>query len=346
MSRMSIYDCFPTRQTINDRQLGLLSEFFVTHRDLILDHDHANALFKSRPLTTSSLSKIFSRAIEMGDESLFSVLVIPSGQVSVPEALTMRHVPFDTDQMASVMPSLRAVFQPISALNNKIVLNATQMVRASGGFSDIAGFQNTFVRDLLSRSYFADRKTTWLTPVITQFVSKVYSMSLGSEVAKTYNLDYHTQSMISVLFAFFFLSAMSDADVAAWTIKTRYKYFYLPSVSDIEQILSLVEETLGYRDLKNIDDIFTVIEKFDVARLKLDRKVLMTRMKALGPDIYTTLIAMEYPPYFLYLILLVLSGAKIGLSFRMKTQNLMKDAASLTEDLIQSSGFIGQLSDL
>jgi hypothetical protein len=334
MSHRSIFEYFTSQITVNTNQLLILVEYLIRHRDLFLDQSRTQTLFKTRPLVTSPLSRVFTRAVDVSDEDCFSLVYVPTGTKSVPEVLTTRFLTMDISQMGMVSNAIAAAVKPIPELHEKIILNITQMIRSSGGFSDISGFQNTVVRDLLSRSYAKSLRTTWLTPNLSQFVSKVYSMSLGSAVAQRYNLDFHTQSMLGSLFAYFFLSQMTDAATAEQILKSKSKYFHLPDADSLDQIFGLIEDTLQTRELNSLDDVLAVIAKLGVERVKINRSILMSQLKQLGPDTYTSSLALEYPPYFIYLMLLALSGSKIGLSFRMKQMNLLKEASSFTDDLL------------
>lgn len=346
MSRPSLFSYLSAAASVNPKQLTILVEYLIRNTDVFLDTSEMNALFRSKSVVTTPISRIYQRLIETNEQGIFSPIRFRSGVHTINEVAASRHLTLDMLQAIEVVtPATAGAISVQPNLNKKIILNITQFTKASGDVSDTLGLQSVIVRDLLSRSFFTDTRTTWMTPNLTHFVCKVYSMTLGSSVASWYNLDYKTQTILNTLFAFFFLSAMSDDVSAANTLKTKYRYFGLPdSAEDLDQIFALIAMTLQKPTLDSLDDVCTVIDALGVERIRINRQILNTRLKSLGPDILTTAIALEYPPYFTYLILLVLSGSKIGLSYRLKSFNLMKEASVFVSDLIQTSSFIGSLS--
>lgn len=338
MSRTSVFDYITSRSTVNHQQLMTLVEFLVRNQDVILDSGDTLNIFKARPLVASPISKLFQNVESAGLSNLFTIVQIPTKR-TYPEVVAMRHLPFDMAQVVMSNPLTKTLLQTAPTLNNKIVINATQMMRATGGLADISGFQSTVVRDLLSRNFAKSGRPTWLTPNLTQFVSKVYSMSLGSAVAQWFRLTFNDQNTLTALFAFFILGAMTTPQNAEGVLKSKGKFFRISGTQEIEQLIDHVEHTLGKRSLDSLEDVFEVINSLGVERLKLDRAFFMSRLRSLGPDTYTTCLALEYPPYFVFLILLALGGAKIGLSYRMKEQGLIRDPEALrfAESLISST---------
>ena len=342
MSRQSIFTYPNAWMLINPTQIAILVEYFVKNSDIVLDADDAAALFKSRSVVTSPISKIFHKALETGDLEIVSPFRFRTGIHTINDVATNRAVTLDMLQAKEVVaPALAGAITSIPYLNDKILLNVTQFTRASGDVSDTVGLQSTVVRDLLCRLFYSDTRKTWMTPNLTQFVCKVYSMTLGTSVANWYNLDYKTQSIVTSLFAFFFLEQMSDAPTAVATLKTKWKYFLIPEEADLLQVLALIQNTLGKESMDSLEDVCAVVDALGIDRIRINRAILLTRLKSLGPDALTTGIALEYPPYFTYLILLVLSGSKIGLSYRLKGFNLMRDALAFVDDLVQTSNFLG-----
>ncbi len=342
MSRNSIYDYFSARMTVNSKQAAALAEYLIRHRDMIMDSSATQSVFKARSLVTTPISQIFTRAVAVGDTSRFSLLSRGRNTQSVPEVLTMRHLPFDLMQMADVNPSIADATKALPELHDKIVINTSQLMRQSGEISDAPGFYNVVVRDLLSRSFFESRtRSTWLNPSLTQFVCKIYSMSLGSSIAGWYGLDHKTQGFVTAIFAYFYLSQMTSADAAQTILISQWKAYSLPEPRDLTEIFSMIKDVCDKSSLDSLSDVFTAIEALHVERLRLDWNILLRRQQAMGPDIHTSGMALEYPPYFIYLILLVLSGSKIGLSYKIKSSSMMKDGARFVDDLIRSNSFLG-----
>ncbi len=338
--RPSVFDYFTSKATLPTRALVELTNFFLTHQNLIQPTVVSKAFLATRPMVTTPLTQIATHASELGKDNLFALMLVPAKTVAVPEIFTFRHIPFDIKQFP---PDLAAVFKLIPTLNDKIVLNTTPFLKASGQFSDLTGFQNIVVRDLLTRSFATSSTGTWLTPRLALYVAKIYSMSLGSAIAEWFQLDIRQRGIISTLFAFYFLQQMSSAKLAETYIRTQRKYLYLPETQDIEQILGLIIETIGELSLVTLDQTYQVINAIGIQRMEVNRRSVLSRVQKLGPDIYTTALSLEHPAYFIYLILLCVSGVKIGLNFRLKKMNNPREGLEFADELRQCSTFLPNL---
>ena len=343
MSRPSFFDCPASQLTLGVTQLSSLLDFLIRNQNLLLSDGEIQSRFKAKTPTSTPLSHIFGKAAELGAERLFALASAGrSRSVSISETLDRSYLTFDIRQMNSVSPALGVAAQHIPSLDGKIILNITRMERKSGEMTDIPEFQNSVVRDLLSRSFYSDRRPIWLTPNITQFVCKVYSMSLASTVARWYSLDMPMQTCIAIVFAYFFLSQMSRPDIAKTILKSRGRYFLFNDMATIDQILNVCDEACGGAPL-DLEGVAAAIASFAPQRVDVGRSRLYSGLQNLGPDYHTTAIALEYPPYFLYLILRALSGIKNGLSTRLKDMKIASEGTSMAGELATTPMFLQAL---
>lgn len=339
-NRPSIFEYFTTRITIPKQALPDLVEFLIRHQTLVQSPSVSKTLFSAKPLMTTPLTQIAAQAMSLNLDQLFAAVVVPPKTVAVPEVLTFRHMSFDMTQLP---PALAGALQALPALCNKIVVNLTPYLKTTGQFSDLTGFQNMVVRDLLVRSFSQDDSATWLTPRLALFVAKIYSMSLGGAIAEWFQLDLRQRGIVSTVLAFYMLQQMSSAPSAMTYLRTQRKYLYLPEAQDLEQIFGLIEEVVGAASLTTLDEVYAVINAIGVARMVVNRRLVITKTQKWGPDLPTTSLALEYPPYFLYLILLAVSGVKIGLSFRMRSMQMMRDGDDFANDLLHCASFLPHL---
>lgn len=337
MSRTSIFELPSVKRLIGQQQLSVLAKYLVQNRDYVIPTAENNRYFHEKPIVTTPISHVFSRFAEDGNiADLFSLINVPTGAIEgVPEVLTFTGVTIDTRQIDAVAPHVAAALKSQQNVNGRIILNTTQMVRANGTFSDITGFQNTVVRDILCRSFYSNKRPTWLTPSLSQFVCKVYSMSLATSVAQWYDLDYRTQCALLVLFAHFYLAKMCPADVATGSLVGKYRYFGIPDAGIAENTIGLISATLNKPQMDTLEDLFAVVAQLGVSRIRLDRNILRTRVKFFTDKMMQT-IALEYPPYFAYIILLAVSGVKTGLYFKMKDFKLLQPGTEFARALAQA----------
>lgn len=338
--RPSVFDYFTSRVSIPKAGLIDLVDFFIRHRDLVQTPAASKSFFTTRSLITTPLTQLATQAVELGKDQLFALMEVPAKSVAVPEIFTFQHIPFDIKQFP---PNLSEAFKMMPELRDKIVLNITPFLKSSGQFSDLTGFQNVMVRDLLTRSFATSTSKTWLTPQLALFVAKIYSMSLGSAIAEWFQLDIRQRGIVSTILAFYMLQQMSSAEGAKVFLLNHRKYLYLPDTQDIEQIFGLITDTLGDLSIPKLDDAYTVINAIGVQRMEVNRRVVISRTQKWGPNLYTTSLALEHPAYFTYLILLCLSGAKIGLSYRFKAINNNREGLEFVDNLRHCATFLPSL---
>lgn len=344
-SRVSIFDTLTSRTTINTVQLRELVNFVLLNRGYRMNAVEVRSMLNIKSLATTAISSIFSRAIdEFHRETLFSFLRIPPTVVAAPEVVTYNHVTFDMKQLNT--PSNVGSYTTLGVipeLANTIVSNVTPLLRRSGELTDALSFQSLMVRDLLSRSYFTNTTTTWLTPTLLRFLCRFYNMSMASAVSGAYNLTYQEQQVVATVFSLYFMQLVSDTDTAESLVKTSKLNLGLPD--QILGVISRLKDILGDRyAAMNLTDVCTGLNNLGITRLtNVDTKFIRTRQKFIGPDVLTSSLAIEYPPYWCYLVLSTLSGRKMGLTMTMKRNDLSKDAPTFAKDLLFSQSFLAAL---
>jgi hypothetical protein len=343
-SRISIFDTLTARTTITKSQLTELVNFIIFNRGYRLGVNEVKTLTGVRPLTATVIGNIFSRAVELHKETLFSFLRVPKANVKIPEVLTYTHVTYDLKQLN--IDNDKTLYETISKIPdfaNTLCLNVTPMIRDTGLPIDALALQATFVRDLLSRSYFDNKTTMWLTPSLMRYLCRFYNMSMSSTIGSVYNLSFQEQQAVATVFSLYFLQLISDTNTAEIIIKS-WK-LGLGTTQDIISVLSHLKDLLAEKyDAMSLDDVCTGINGLGLGRLgSVNRKFLYTRMRSIGPDIFTSMMALEYPPYWAYLVLLTLSGRKMGLIATFKKNDLQKESVSFAEDFIKTHSFLPTL---
>jgi hypothetical protein len=150
---------------------------------------------------------------------------------------------------------------------------------------------------------------------------------------------------IQTVFGMYFVGKMTSSDIAPEFIRSHYRGMGVVDPNELVQIFSFVEDTLGKKTPETLEDVLKVIDAYDHDRLKnngqsrLTSAVLRTRMSNIFNESHVSSIALEYPPYFLFLIMLVLSNVRIGLSFSMKNLNMIKEGHEVTDQLMKSHLF-------
>ena len=342
--RVSIFDTLTARTSINRNQLRELVNFVVLNRSYRMSALDVKSLVSTRMLTDTPISSVFYKAIELRKDTIFSFLRIPPIIVATPEILTYTHTTFDLKQLDNVnYKDIQDTVRTSPEFVNTIVLNLTSLLKRSGELSDTFAFQSFVVRDLLSRSYYDNKSTVWLAPTLLRYLCRFYNMSMSSSISSIYNLSFQEQQAIATVFSLYFMQMCSDKDAAEVLVKTSKLGLGTPD--QILDVISRTKDTLGdsYPNM-SLDSACAAINNLGIARLtNIDRRFVYTRQRSVGPDILTSAMALEYPPYWCYLVLATLSGRKMGLLNVMKRNDFTRDAPAFIEDLVRSQSFLPAL---
>lgn len=339
----SIYSTSTAKMTVTKTELTALTEFLITNRSRItLPSDVSKRLLASRSASGTPISKIVARAVELGKDSTISLLAIPQSITGYPEIITHEHMTFDVAQLRPVEEGLYKALQ-VTEFNNKILLNITPyLMRVKSDeyeISDLPAFQAIAVREMLSRSYFMSDRI-WIAPAIARFLCRVYSMSLSVAVAAAYNLTIFEQRSVATIFAYYFATQVSSVNEAEDFIKSNASYFYLGEIQEIADCIALIKEAQGNNPL-TLEHACQAISNLGIQRMKLSRRILHERAKSWGPNLYTSIMALEYAPYWAYILLLAASGRKIGITFNLKkNSDIWRQLVPQCEELLKAPGFL------
>lgn len=340
----NIYRSPVTLLTLGRNQLKDLVNYLILNRGTVLvPIDSTARMFRMQPLATTPISTLFARAEALGKLGLVSLLNIPTSVKDVPEVITYQHVTFDMLQIGETEPALSRALAAVR-FDKRLVVNATPWLTRDGSVSDLLSLHSIIVRDLLVRSYFASAGKTWISPQISRYCAKIYSMSLGALVGGQYGLAFAERQVVAGIFAYFFMSMCVPVADRVKAFQAHSKYFGIDRAADVDQIVDLfVEHGFDKKDM-TFDDACNLVGNLGIARMSgFTKHVVQTKAKSWGTDVYTSALALEYPPYFAWLLLMIATGRKTGLAFVLKNLNLEKELRSFGDELGRAPGFLPQL---
>lgn len=337
----SIFETLMVRTTINPAQMREMVSFIALNRSFRLGQGEVRALVSGRSLAETAIGSVFTRAVQLHKEEVFGFLRIPPA-TSAPEVVTFNHVTFDLKQMVADDPTggLSRVLATAPEFTNKIFYNVTPLLRQSGELTDTATFQAQIVRDLLVRSFYDTTTAVWLTPSLLRYLCRFYNMSMSATVGSVYNLTFKEQQAVATIFSLYFLQRVSNAETAEAMVKTNQLGLGAPD--QILSVISRLRDVLGERyATMSLDDVCNGIIGLGQVRLgTINRRFLYTRQRNIGPDVMTSALALEYPPYWCYLVLLVLSGRKTALLSTFRNNDLTRGAPGFIDDLMKTQSFL------
>lgn len=345
MGRNNIFNTTSVEWVVPPSMRQDLVQFLVSNRNHILSPTKRTEAFRSRYTGGGLISELVNRLTLTGKDQVFNLINLPSKTTSLREVVDMTFIPFDLLQLKDVTPSLSKTLSVISELDDKIIINITDLTRANGEFADVSQFQWRVVRDFLSRSFYKSSGNVWISPALVRYVAKVYSMTIGGAIARQFGLTPLIQTFIQTIFCLFYVTKMTNAQVSRDMLTKQARLFSVAEGQELAQILAFVEDTLDKPVPETLEDVLAVIDAYGFVQLKdvkgsrLTRPVLNAKFQTWFPESHVSTIALEYPPYFLFLLMLVISGQRIGLAFPMKQMNLVREGKEVMDALIRSPSF-------
>lgn len=342
MGRQNIYKTLSVASVIPTPMIQDLIDFLISNRNFIFSNEKRSDAFKTRFSGHSLLSDFVHRITVLGKDQAYSLVRLPTKIVALREAVDMTFLPIDILQMKELVPSSVKSLSLLPELNDKLVINISDITKVNGDFSDVTQFQYRVVRDFLSRSFYISDSNVWISPTLVRYVAKVYSMTIGGQVARLFGLSPLIQQFVQTVFCAFFVGKMTSEDVAHTFLTVHARQLGLSDSASLNQILAFIQDTLNKPVPTSLEDVCKVIDAYDHDQLKsshgsrINRPVLNMRFSSLFPEGHVSIIALEYPPYFLFLILLALSNVRIGLSVHMKNMNLIREGHEVFEQLLKS----------
>lgn len=349
MGRENIYKTLSVGSIISKNNLNDLLDFLVDNRSSILPEQKKSEAFKTRFGGNSVLADIVQRISVLGIDQSYSLIKIPPKTISLREIVDMSFIPFDILQMKDVIDHPPKTLSVFSDIDDKMIINITDITRANGEFSHVDQFHYRVVRDFLSRSYYVSSGSMWVSPTFVMYVAKVYNMTIGGDIARRFDLTPPVQYFIQSILALFIVAKMTTMETAQAFIKARSKSMGLRDPKELEQIFAFVEDVLRKKAPESLVEVCNVIDAYghdqlsDTRGPRITIPVLTTMFSSLYNDSHISRIALEYPPYFAFLIILAISNVRIRLSINMKNMNLVKEGQDVFNQVVRSSLFLNSI---
>lgn len=329
---------FATHTGISGQMPSVL-KYSVENRNSILSIAELISLVQPmRTILKTPMSSCFDRIATSGALSNFAAFCILNKNSSIPEILTASSITLDLKEYGSA-----SSVSSIPELKEKVLVNITSLVKPNkvdGGYvvNAIDLFQGIFVRGQLCLSY-ADSADIWLAPYLAEYTIKSYSMILSGLISRYFNLSLSETLKVAGVFALFFSQLISgDKDNLAMPALFNRCTF----VGNRKELEDLAKECEPWsKNGLTLDATCEAIATIINDRMKtFNMGALLALAGNLGPDIITSQIALEYPPYWVYQVVLALSGAKVPLIYQMNSQKLTAEGRSKYLTALMASDYI------
>lgn len=298
-------------------------DYLLKNRTMIAEKENLANIFATRAIIATPMSKLFEQCVNTGYIDEFATLIKPKGDTtSIPDMLTM-NVVIDLKDFKYAQP-----LTPFKEVYDKLVVNITNLVRFTNTgdltVSSVHELHSMYVKALLSRSY-SSNPSMWLPMTMTQYVIKTYALSLAAVISRNEGLDYYELLHIAMIFALFMSQRLSYPDIDLSMPPIFLNQTYLGSRAELMDFCNQNKEYT--QDGLTITKCCEMIANSGPSRLKqYNSSIFYRQCYYLGNynDVISTYIAIEYPPYWVWFLLQIQSGIKLGgLSNQLKANNLL-----------------------
>ena len=283
--------------------------YLIKYQSLVLVPEQVNEIIKNvRIFVRTPITDMFQRVIDTDKLNQFSVLNYTQMGLNLPELLTYDEITVDGKSIPDT--SVPDVYR-------RPWINITPLLGGRGTYngipsiSDVPGLCNLFSRAVLCASY--DDAETWLNPKLSAFVVESYSMTIASLLRQTYNLAYDEEKFVQTIFAAYMAQKLAAPGDPLDTPPLLYRCAFLGTMNEILERMSLIRE---YRENDGNSEltpaiVAELISKTGPARMKNFNAAALYRYFTIGSvGSMSMLIAMDYPPYWVYQLIKSASGAK------------------------------------
>lgn len=302
-------------------------KYLVENRDSVLPNGVVAEMAQNiRVILKTPMAEFFDHILNVRGLNNFASLYLLESDSSIPELLAQTLVTLDLKQIDTTN-----VTRSYTELSNRILTSISGFVKRDKGTGRLAvtsidNFINQYDRGLLVASY-EDSTSGWLNPYLGEFSVRTYSMILSSVVSRYYNLSIPETMQVMGILALF-MAQLLDSDDGDPTFPALFGRctFVGSRVELIELAKSCEHES---KKGLTLESTCGLISELGPERLRsFNLRSFYTLACNLGPDTITTSLALEYPPYWVYILMLSLSGNKIPIVYQLNNMRLASEGRS------------------
>lgn len=329
-----------------DVQLKSIVQWLAANRNVIASPESLVSIFSTRSLQSSPMSELFSKCVVGRYLNEFSTIADPSPSITstLPEAMTMSSIVIDLAQAENgyTLSSFKDLYR-------KIIMNITHLIKrnkSTGQFetSALHELHSMYVKGLLVRSYFDSGRYAWLSPIMQAYIARTYSLFIATTIARQVNLNYAELNDVASIFALYMYQMLAGTDGNIDCPSGYANINYLGTRADLIYTADKCKEYTKKTGILDLETCCKILSDTGPARLKNYSLALFFRQcTVLGSynDTVSTMIAFDYPPYWVWLLLLTISGVQMrAMNSQMQTYRLKEAGMKFALDLMSYQGLI------
>jgi hypothetical protein len=337
----TIYDT-SVLQSINGYELAnTVAKFLLNNPNCIYPPNQYSNFLKNSLIDTP-INLLFKRLISMELLKYTTAVVIAKGVSNIPELLTYTTVPIDIKPLPTA-----SAFQSKEYLHDKTIINITPFlkIQKDGELpypSDLNNIHASFVRASIVQSYhdFSNNSTMWLTMPLSTYIIKSFTTVISSIITKFYMLDITERVNISFPLALYMASLLtSDYNT---TERLFCNCTYLGNSNTLHEYF----DTYTYSKYNNTNfyitmpELCTMIRDIGPSRMhNFDPDIYIRLVRTISSDVLGSLIAIECPAFWVYMLVSSVSNTKMRLYFELKNNKLLEETKKFTHNFIYISNY-------
>lgn len=324
--------------------------FLAKNRGTFLGRDGIAYLKSSVKMTVSTpITDIYTRAADLDKLNAFSIVDL-TGIKDVPTLLTLGEIAVDGKYVSQNMPH---DFQ-------NVWINLTPFLRRNTNndaynrlpqITDTIQLASVIARGILCMSY--NDSPVWLTPSLRITIIETYSLCMTMRMKTLFDLNFEEFALVRLLFAAYMAQMLDDeSSKEVPPILYSCKFLYQDTgnprtIDDRFEGIAAVRNEVAPNMVLNVDTICRILQAKGPDRMKklLKATAFYQFMSRSPNDSQSMLMAIDYPPYFVYMLLNNLRGGKNPFfQSLIKFGDMKRTLVRFTDDLINSKMFIDRVS--
>lgn len=316
-------------------------KFLIDNSNRItFNHDEEVRLFDTHdPMTHTLMSDLYRQALVENKMGMIKPIILDSVE-KIPSWFLISWLDIDTLILQETDKQSADIINSLSEFKNKIIVDITPYYSGkSKSIKDTGSYYGRIIRNMLSRSYvMSDR--SWLTPNIIYSLTKLYATVIATKISKVYNLSFNEQLVITAILATFFVNRCYDGKDPIQPVMSKMDFI---RTVDVHVVYDYIRENYTGETF-DINGVIKCIVELGPSRLSnFNLSTFLTMNMNITSNQSISLLSLEYPPYWTYVIFSALSGDKTSLYHSIKSLKLDKDALMLKNDILKTNSFIRSL---
>lgn len=304
------------KHTSLERNINEALKFLIVNSSRVEITDKDITMIKSiRSMVDSPIVTMFGHIVEDGLLDQFFIMDLSNVNADVPPVLSFDELSLDGSKTSHATPKLAKMWINLTPTLAK-KKNANGVIVPT----DVPRMMGYFVRGMFCMGY--SDNAIWLSPSLASYVIETYSMAVRLKLNQAFKLDPAEAMFVQTAFAYHYGKLLSPPDETILVPSALGRCGFLGSYQEITTRIEQLSEAVGGDLYKaGIITVCEALAKAGPRRMeKIDAGIFFRMFSATNMDNMSMSLAIDYPPYWTYLLIRYASGHKnplMGILFNL-----------------------------